>query len=301
MEPDSHLTYAEPGPMTVLGHHTDLLAGLPDDPGELRRIVQGVMLHVFWASAYGVTDDQLAPRRGELEIRCASHMLDRIRELDDRPLTAAREPLRKLVGNCRDFSVLLTALLRHKGIPARARCGFGRYFTPGKHEDHWVTEVWRADEGRWTLADAQLDEVQVDTLQVTFDPLDVPRDEFVTGPLAWLQCRAGEADPATFGIGDMWGLWFVRGNVVRDIAALNKMELLPWDCWGVIDEDGADDNAEALALLDHAARLAAMGDASLDELQALYASEPRLRVPPSVTSYGDGTPRPVALSEHIVT
>src|SRR5690606_14680958 len=83
----------------------------------------------------------------------------------------------------------------------------------------------------------------------------------------------------------MRGLWFVRGNLVRDIAALAKMELLPWDCWGLIDEEKSKIDAEALALLDHAARLALAGDDLLEELLALYNREPRLRVPVVINSY----------------
>jgi hypothetical protein len=29
------------------------------------------------------------------------------------------------------------------------------------------------------------------------------------------------------------GLWFMAGSVVRDLAALNKREMLPWDYWGI--------------------------------------------------------------------
>jgi hypothetical protein len=44
---------------------------------------------------------------------------------------------KRLVGNCRDFSTMLCAMLRHQGVPARARCGFGAYFLPNHYEDHW--------------------------------------------------------------------------------------------------------------------------------------------------------------------
>ena len=47
-------------------------------------------------------------------------------------------------------------------------------------------------------------------------------------------CRAGQANPDLFGVFDMHGMWFIRGNVVRDLAALNKVELLPWDCWASV-------------------------------------------------------------------
>ena len=35
------------------------------------------------------------------------------------------DPERRFVGNCRHFTVLLCAFLRARGVPARARCGFG--------------------------------------------------------------------------------------------------------------------------------------------------------------------------------
>ncbi len=282
---DVQAYYAEPGVMTDLSRHGDMLVGLPHDIGELCKVVQGVMVHVFWANAYGMSETEIAPRRAELQLRAARHLLNRIRELDPRPLAIARPLRKRILGNCRDFTVLLVALLRYQGIPARARCGFGTYFTPGKREDHWVAEVWREDEGRWVLVDAQLDSVQMQALKIDFDPLDVPRDRFLTGPVAWQQCRVGGADPESFGILDMWGLWFVRGNLIRDIAALAKMELLPWDCWGLIDEEESKIDAKALALLDHAARLALAGDDLLEELLALYNREPRLRVPAVINSY----------------
>ncbi|HPV07486.1 MAG TPA: transglutaminase-like domain-containing protein [Aggregatilineales bacterium] len=151
---DVQAYYAEPGVMTDLSRHGDMLVGLPHDIGELCKVVQGVMVHVFWANAYGMSETEIAPRRAELQLRAARHLLNRIRELDPRPLAIARPLRKRILGNCRDFTVLLVALLRYQGIPARARCGFGTYFTPGKREDHWVAEVWREDEGRWVLVDA---------------------------------------------------------------------------------------------------------------------------------------------------
>lgn len=297
---DVQATYAEPGVMTDLSRYDDMLAGLPDDVGELCKVVQGVMLHVHWASAYGVTRAEIEPRRDELQIRAVGHMINRIRELDPRPLAMARPPRRRLLGNCRDFATLLVALLRRRGVLARARCGFGTYFTPGKYEDHWVAEIWREDERRWVLVDPQLDEVQVRALKIDFDPLDVPRDRFLTGPVAWQQCRIGGADVESFGIFDMKGLWFVRGNLVRDLAALAKMELLPWDSWGVIDQEDGDKNPQTLALLDHAARLALAGDDLHGELLALYEREAGLRVPAVINSYpAQGVRHTVALAHSL--
>jgi len=40
-------------------------------------------------------------------------------------------------------------------------------------------------------------------------------------------CRAGKENPDLFGILNMHGLWFIAGNVIRDLLSLNKTELLP--------------------------------------------------------------------------
>jgi len=104
----------------------------------------------------------MGPRRDEVQLRSIAQKLKRISELDPRPLAEVRSPDKRLVGNCRDFSVMLTAILRHQGIPARARCGFARYFIPNHYEDHWVCEYWNAARKRWVLVDAQLDELQCD-------------------------------------------------------------------------------------------------------------------------------------------
>ena len=98
--------------------------------------------------------------------------------------------------------------------------------------DHWVTEYWNESAQRWVLVDAQLDQRQRELFGIAFDPLDVPRDQFLVAGDAWQLCRGGKADPGAFGILDMHGLWFIAGNVIRDVAALNNHEMLPWDVLG---------------------------------------------------------------------
>ncbi len=287
--------YATPGPLTEPGAMAALLNGLPRDVGDLVRVVQGLLVHVFWARRYGLELDEA--RSSEVQIRPLSAKLERIVELDPRPLTEPRDPDKRLVGNCRDFTLLLVGLLRHQGVPARARCGFGRYFEPGHYEDHWVGEYWNAAQGRWVLTDAQMDALQSDVLHLPFDPLDVPRDQFITGGHAWQLCRAGQADPQTFGIHDMSGLWFVRGNLVRDVAALNKMELLPWDSWGLVYVEGGDEalSAADLAALDEMAALSGGDAAGFDPIQRLYESSDQWRVPPIITSFTPDGPVSVPL------
>jgi hypothetical protein len=292
---DPQTFYSTPGPLTKPGAMATLLNDLPHDVAGVVRVVQGLMIHVFWAGRYGVALDEA--RREEVQIRPLAAKLERIVELDPRPLAEPREPERRLVGNCRDFSLLLVGLLRHQGVPARARCGFGRYFEPDHYEDHWVGEYWNAVEERWVLVDAQMDTLQRGVLQLPFDPLDVPRDQFITGGRAWQLCRGGQADPDAFGIHDMHGLWFVRGNLVRDVAALNKVELLPWDSWGLVYIEGGDEALSAAdwAALDEMAALSGGDAADFATIRRLYEEGERWRVSPIITSFTDAGPVSVPL------
>ena len=187
MNRDALTYYAMPGPFTDLSAHGARVRELPRTLPELCRVVQGLIVHPFHAELYGLTPQAL--RQEELQIRSASAMLDRILALDPRPLSSPRPPERRFVGNCRHFSVLLCAFLRAHGAAARARCGFGAYFESAELVDHWVGEVWDEPRGSWRLVDAQLDAPQRELHRITFDPLDVPRTQFLVGGDAWQRCR----------------------------------------------------------------------------------------------------------------
>jgi hypothetical protein len=169
-------------------------------------------------------------------------------------------------------------MLRAQGMAARARCGFGAYFEKGKFVDHWVTEYWNEAQKRWVLVDPQLDARQRELFKVTFDPLDVPRDQFVVAGDAWKLCRAGKADAKAFGILDMHGLWFVAGNLIRDVAALNNHEMLPWDVWGAMARSDAELD---LAFFDRLAELSPAPDEYAEALRAAYRDK-RVAVPGTV-------------------
>jgi Transglutaminase-like superfamily len=277
--------YAEPGPMTTLQLSPAAAEGLPPDPLGLCGVAKGVIVHEFLASSlYGV---EIPPARGdEVETRPVTAIIDTIQRLDPRRLVEARPPERRMFGNCRQFSTLTCALLRRAGIPSRARCGFATYFEAGKYIDHWIVEYWDPAREGWRRVDSQLDEAQHEMLSIDFDATDVPPDRFLPGGDAWQLCRAGRADPDTFGILDFWGPMMVRGNTVRDLASLNKMELLPWDGWGVIDrvDDIGEDAADRLT--DKVADTTVAGD--WGESRRLYEDNELLRVPATILSYRSG-------------
>lgn len=281
------------GKMTHPGVHEHLYTQLPSDIPALVKIVQGLLIHVFWGEHYGLNLPE--ERKGEVQLRSTRRRLEAILALDPGPLTSARKNENKSVGNCRDFSVMLASMLQSKGIPARPRCGFGTYFERGRYMDHWVCEYWNQSEQRWVMVDAQLDELQRNVLHISFDPLDVPRDQFIVGGAAWKMCRSGKADPAHFGIFDLHGIDFVKGDFLRDVASLNKMELLPWDCWGLILDEYENLPPDDLSMLDRLADLTDTDVPDFDPVRQLYESDRRLRVGDSIQSFVNGTLLPIAL------
>ncbi len=259
--------YATPGPMTTI----------PDDlpPIEnIRVFVQGCFVHTAWAPVYGIEKVH-----DERQTRNAVAMLDAVRAIDARPITQAREPEQRAGVVCRHFSTLAAALLRREGVPACARVGFATYFQPGKYVDHWIVE--QHDGERWVPRDFQLDDVQMKAIGESFDPDDLPAGVFLGSGEAWRMIRAGEADANDFGIFEFWGSWFVRHNVVRDLAALNKVEMLPWDMWGVMIE-GEDDS-----FVDDLAGVTVDGD--LDDARRAYDDD-RVRMAGPVTSFTERGP-----------
>lgn len=278
--------FAQYGKMTDPGPYANLYNDLPSDIPALVKVVQGLMVHVFWAERYGLNLSE--ERKGEVQLRSMERRLARTLELDPSPLTVARPLERRIVGNCRDFSLTLASMLQSKGIDARPRCGFGAYFLPDHYEDHWVCEYGNEKEERWVLVDAQLDELQQEILQIPFNTLDVPRDQFIVGGAAWKMCRTEQANPDQFGIFDMHGIDFVKGDFIRDVAALNKMELLPWDCWGMIFTDYASLPPGDLSMLDRLAELTSGDVPDFAAVRQTYESDPRLRVNESIQSYVNG-------------
>jgi len=276
-------SYLRPGAMTAAGRYAPLLEELPGDVAALAAVAHGLLIHEFIAEAYGVAlaEDE----RASVHLRPVEAMLAEIVARDARPLGVAREPAGRLATNCRGFSVLMVAMLRAHGRPARARCGFGGYFTDGRFEDHWVCEY--RDGGRWALVDAQIDERQRELFGIDFDVLDVPRDRFLVAGDAWAACRRGDADPSAFGLTvvNEAGDWWIASNLVRDAAALDNLELLPWDGWGAMPgpDDKIDD--DLAGLFDRLAALTQDPDANLGALRALVRGDERLRVPAAVHNY----------------
>jgi hypothetical protein len=263
--------YIAAGVMTDPGEFKGLLDGLPGDVASVGRIVQGLLVHEFLGDLYGVALSE--ERKQTVHLRKVADMLGGIVALDGRALDEARTPDKRLVSNCRGFTVLAVTLLRRAGVPARARCGFGTYFGDGMRGDHWVVEFH--DGERWRLFDAQIDSVLRNELKIEFDVTDMTRDQFVIAGDGWQRCREGLDDPEKYGLTNVGqGWWWIAGNLVRDAVALDNVEVLPWDCWGVMP--GRDQEPGDWEFLDRLAAATVAGDVTG------IVADARVRVPEKV-------------------
>jgi hypothetical protein len=256
----------------------------------LVAVVQGVLISGDALPLYGLppldeSDPAQSPRAGA-GIRRVEEMLEAIQRLDSRSLVSPREPQKRLVVCCRQFAVMLCSVLRHKGIPARARGGFETFFSADRYHDHWICEYWNAQQRRWVRVDAEIEEVLKKEWEVKFDPCDLPDGTFMAGGEAWKRYRTGDLRAEQCGImAEDWigGFGFLPAEVVLDFMALNKYELLPWDGNELsrTSEEGL--SVEQYALLDRVAELSTAPDQHFAELRSLYDSTPALRMPPDWT------------------
>lgn len=272
-------TFSDPGA------HAGLYADLPRDVGEAARVVRGLLVHRAEGGQFGVPipGDRM---RDDAETRYVDDILALVAARDPRPLTCRRAWSDRFVGICRDFTLLHVSFLRHLGVPARLRSGFATYFADdGFHWDHVVTEYWHPRRG-WLLADPQIADPEL--YRVDFDPMDVPRDRFLVAGAAWQAIRAGAAEADRFGLDlpddPKVGSWFVAGDVRLDLAALNKVETLLWDVWGVGADDDRGMTDAIVALYDRAAAVTAGPVLDHAAVREFFATEEGLRTPATVRS-----------------
>ena len=193
------IDYAEPGALTSLsGTEEEALAPVADNAVAICSPVHGLVLQPRDAEKIGLPPERLA----ENQIRPAAKIVAALWGLGPTPLSMPRDADQRVVGTCRHFTVLSCALLRYRGIPARARCGFATYFQKGQGLDHWVTEYWDQHRSKWVRVDSE-----ILGLEVLRHPEELQPGEFLSGGEAWTAYREGRIDASSFGVygTDNWG------------------------------------------------------------------------------------------------
>jgi hypothetical protein len=220
------IDYGIPGPFTDLaGIDCAAMADLHGGPVDICAPVRSLVVQPGDAEGLGLAAGRFATN----QVRRADVLVRAVLALNPAPLKQPRPSDQRVVGTCRHFAVIACALLRRRGVPSRVRCGFATYFQPGQGLDHWVTEYWEPAEMRWVRLDAEV--LGGDVLD---HATDLRPEDFLSGGEAWTAYRRGRIDASRFGVYGTgnWGPAEIRGNAVKDLAALNKVEMLPWEEWG---------------------------------------------------------------------
>jgi len=304
--------YAKPGQFTDLSKYKKLINNLPANNVALINATQNLIVHDMWLDHYDVKKD---PKKYIGASRTAADIIDLSLIISKKKLFDEHNKNEKVIGDCRDFSIFLCALFRIKEIPARARCGFASYLAKeSKYEDHWVCEVYRNN--KWRKIDPQIDSFQLNfilkwakehpkadndykKMLLSLDPMDITEHHFITAGKAWKLSRDNSLNPNNFGIGinpekfglkSLSGLWFIRGNLIRDFLALNKIEVSPfvtgiennknyWHNWRLMNTEDSKLTDNDWALLDKISKLTDNPNYNLKEIRDLFAENPDLHPP----------------------
>ncbi|MEL6985749.1 MAG: transglutaminase domain-containing protein [Actinomycetota bacterium] len=292
MTPSAALDHAIHTAFSDPGRHRDRVEQLPTDVAGLSAVARNVIVH-YRASGHELPTSS----RDDINARWLEGILDIDADRHPSGLAEERAPTERVQGCCRDHTLFCVGALRQHGIPARSRVGFAGYFVDGWHHDHVIVEAWL--DGRWHRFDPEVDA----PTPALAAPEDMHWDEldgtgFVTAAQVWAAYRAGDLDPATYGVDPDIPLFagprFVFDEVIYEVAHRFGDELLLWDGWGRIGEPGSPVSAEDAEWLDPVAELllaADGGDIEAEQrLLAHYRADDGLHPGPMIqqaSPYGD--------------
>ena len=212
--------YAVPGPLTGLGTVAWMI--VPDDPVAVCWRVHELVVQPDEARGLGLGEERFA----ENQVRPAARLLEILTGLDPAPVDVPRPPELRVVGTCRHFAVLACAFLRERGVAARVRCGFATSSSRGRGSI--IGSSGSPGTGGGCGSTRSYSDSPLWTVRRSCGPgsscLAGRRGRPPGGP-----DRRGEFRGVRT---ENWGPAEIRGNAVKDLAALNKVEVLPWDEWG---------------------------------------------------------------------
>lgn len=278
--------YAEQSVFTNPHQFVELWDQIEPTIPAMKSAIQPLLFHYRAGGDWG--ENGIGEERiTEINLRYADSILARVEDLKPIAPGEARTPAESVVGCCRDWALLFVSLARHHGFAARSRVGFANYFVRDWWIDHTIAEIWDETEQRWKMVDPELQEGFVPSSGDAFDALDISGDRFLPGLDAWRLVRSGTYDPETFVVAPeivashLRGLPYLWHNVVHDLAALNRHEMVLWDVWGIDLDEVNDDGA---ALLDDVANAS-----NITEWQKFFALD-AFCVPKQVLSFSPHQP-----------
>ena len=227
--------YLQYSQFTYPGLYEDYFKSLSNDIRELGLLIRKQFIHRTTLEA-GNTGTNADMKYGDMtkvpwwrqaEDEYFNTVVAMIAELfrtDSKGLTLERKAEDKPVLTCRHTTLLVSSVLKAKGISCRVRSGYAPYFSfeKGLSSDHWINEYWSEKENRWVIRD-----VDGSLHSTAIDRFDMPKDAFDYPAVAWLKIREGKVDgdhfwnakPAT-------GLKVVGWALFYDLHCLMNNEII---------------------------------------------------------------------------
>ncbi len=287
LNPNLRKHYLEFGIFTYPGLYKQKLIDLPEDIRELGLLVRKNIIHRTTLDAGNVGanadlrfDDMTKMpwwRQPEDDILpTAVAMLAELYRRDNRGFVLDRTVEDKLVLTCRFVAILIASILKSKGIPARARSGNAPCFEPNQSDDHWITQYWNDEQGRWITID-------VDgslNLAEDLDPYDMPDGTFDFPGKAWLDVRSGKVDPNYFyNAGGERGLVVVAWSLFYDFHSLTNQEDIFLHIPKIVRlHEFTRLTEEQLREIDNLAELMTDPDANFEKLKEIYETKREFRL-----------------------
>ena len=294
--------YRKTGTFTYAGCYKDYFQSLPDDIAVLGRLICSQVIHRVTLKE-GNTNANASLLYGDMNrypwyrMRCEDDVLltapaltAELFRMDERGFVKERQVENKIVVTCRYVSVLMSAILKAKGIPARSRAGFAPYFREGVSMDHWINQYYNEKEKRWVTFDA---DGFYEESGMPLSQYDMPKESFDWAAGAYLAVRRKETDGRQYLNADRLGTCSLTALVrylVYDFHALMNHELtysfLPAYLDGRLDRL----TQEELRELDRLAEWMLDADQYFDRLCEVWEHERKFRIlnSPLVGAYSHG-------------
>ena len=263
--------YRQYSSFTNPGEYEYLYEKLPDSLPELCSLIKSQFIHPY--TELPKYREQIPKERWNesLKYPTVKLVLEGLLSYDSSGLVKDRKPKDRLVLGCRHNAILLASILKHRGIPARVRCGHVPYLIPGFHGSHTICEVWNENDNRWMLVDPSTDRV------------DFKREDFDFSNDLWLKMQNEEIDPTLYGLpGRYTGLVSIVGKVCPDLASLLGTEYPVYQYAPILDYAFEKDNQlsdEHIETLNKISELMKSLDAdNLSKLQEIYNNTPQIQI-----------------------
>ena len=284
---DPNLFYLEQSKFTGPGKYQEMYDILPDNIEDLCDITSTLLFSTADLESQDIKSINPEKIQTDITYLTVEEMLDGLSLRSKKDLIKPRVRLSERVAtNCRNSSLLLCSMLRHKGIPARMRMGFNCYMHGwvfhGIFHDKALVEYWCSKDCRWKLVDNRLTKFNLERFRIKFSKYDIPNDKFMTAPQIWLDCIYGKRLANDFGCGGVpgatsfrRGLWYIRNMLIHDLFMLNKVELSFWYTWGYMfshvekDQDLLLDKNQ-MTLFSDIAEVLCSGLITVEEVQKLF-------------------------------